>query len=147
MSKKVNGIQIEGLNELMSAFENMPKELGPSVIRNISRKPANRVVSAVRKIFPYKKTGKTKRSFGILKVKDKFQKFLEIGVKGRSLAWIFMSGAYSRKTKKGKETGDINPIGNLLPKAAEMVATQASKEIVVDINKVIGKTFKRYARR
>ena len=144
---KVKGIEIQGLNELMRAFDNVPKEVGPSVIRNVARKPANRVVAIARKLFPFKDTGTTKRSFGILKVSDKMQKFLEVGVKGRSLAWIFMSGASNRQKESGASTGDIRPIGNILFDAAEQ-ASGVQKELQqVELSKVIAKAFKRYVRK
>lgn len=145
---KVKGIELQGLEPLLKAFKNMPDDVGPSVIRNIARKPANRIVSLARKLFTLKDTGVTKRTFGILKVKDKRQKFLEIGVKGRSLAWIFMLGAKDRKKDStGAETGDIKPIGNVIWKAADSLGGSATKEIAVDLNKILARSFRKYARR
>lgn len=144
---KVKNIEIQGMQQLTKMLDGMDKELSASVIRNVARKPANRVVSTARKLFPYRKTGTTKRTFGILKLANKAQRYLEIGVKGRSLAWIFMSGATNRKQKKtGRETGDIKPIGNILFDAAEQ-SQGITKEIAVDLNKVIAKYINRKARR
>jgi hypothetical protein len=142
---KVKHIEIKGLDELIKGLENVPKEVTPSVIRNIARKPANKVVSAARKLFPYKDTGRTKRSFGILRVVDRMQKFVEVGVKGRSLAWIFMLGASDREKASGARTGDIKPIGNILEDAAGQ-STEVTAEISVDLTRVIEKAIKRYAR-
>lgn len=144
---KVSGIEIEGIAELRKAFSNVPKEVEASVIRNIARKPANRIVSMARKLFKFKKSGFTKRSFGVLKVRDAKQKFLEVGIKGRSLAWIFMQGAYSRKKKStGAETGDIAPIGNVIQDAAGNLGSSVTKEMSIDLTKTIAKAIKKYAR-
>lgn len=147
MSKRVSGIEIEGLTELRKAFENVPKEVEASVIRNIARKICNKIVSLARKLFTIKKTGFTKRSFGILKVKDRNQKFLEVGVKGRSLAWIFMIGAKDREKKSGAETGDIKPLGNVIQEAGGRLENSGVREMKVDLTKTIMKAFKRYARK
>jgi hypothetical protein len=146
MSKRVSKIEIQGLDELQRAFKNVPQELEASVIRTIARKPANKIVSLARKLFKPKDSGATKRSFGILKVQDRRQKFIEIGVKGRSLAWIFMLGAYGRKKKSGANTGDIKPIGNVIQEAAGKLDETVSKEMVVDINKVIVRGLRKYLR-
>jgi len=147
MATKVSGIEVEGLKELRSAFAHLPQEVDASVIRNIARKPANKIVSLARKRFKYKKSGFTKRSFGVLKVKDRRQKFVEAGIKGRSLAWIFMHGAFNRRKKStGAETGDIKPLGNLIQEAAGSLESSIAKEISVDLTKVIAKAIKKYSK-
>lgn len=147
MAKKVSGIEVDGIKELSAAFSHLPEEVNASVIRNIARKPANKIVSLARKKFKFKKSGMTKRSFGVLKVRDRRQKFLEVGIKGRSLAWIFMQGAYDRKKKTtGSKTGDIKPIGNVIQEAAGSLDTMIMKEMSVDLTKVIAKAIKKYAR-
>ena len=146
MASKVKGIQIEGLDQFRKAFKGLPSELEASVIRNIARKPSNKIVSLARKLFTRKDTGVTKRTIGILKVRDRRHRFLEIGVRGKSLAWIHMLGAYNRKKKDGSETGDIKPLGNVIEKAANQLAG-LTKEFAVDINKVIVKGLKKYLRK
>lgn len=138
-----NNIEIQGLDQLVKALSGLPKEVGPSVVRNIARKPANRIVSAIRKLFPFKKTGATKRTFGIKRVKDRLQMFLEVGIKGRSLAPIFIMGAKDRKKKSGAETGDIPAIGNIVKEGAEN-ALGADKELQIDIARHIEKSLKKY---
>jgi hypothetical protein len=140
-----NVIEIKGLKELMQAFKEMPKEVGPSVVRSIARKPANKVASIIRSLFPFKNTGKTKRSFGIRRVKSTLQMFLEVGIKGKSLAYIFIAGAKDRRKKSGASTGNIEPLGNIVEKAAEM-AVGIPKEMEVELSKVIAKAFKRYSK-
>lgn len=147
MAKRVSGIELEGLDELRRAFKNVPKELEASVIRNIARKPGNKIVSLARKLFTPKDTGVTKRTFGILRVKERTQMFIEIGIKGRSLAWIFMQGAFNRKKKSGASTGDIKPIGNVIQEAAGKLDSTVSKEMAVNLNKVIARGLKKYLRR
>lgn len=141
---KVSHVEIQGLKELEKCFRNLPQEVNASVVRNVARKPANKIVSLARKLFPFKDTGATKKSFGILKVKDQKQKYLEVGVKGRSLAWIFMLGATGRKKKSGAETGDIQPIGNVIQDAAGDVGKQGLNEMSVDLTKVIAKAVRKY---
>jgi hypothetical protein len=144
---KVKGIEIEGLTELRKALENVPKEVEASVIRNIARKICNKIVSLARKLFTIKVTGFTKRSFGILKVRNRKQTFMEVGVKGRSLAWIFMHGAKDREKKSGAETGDIKPIGNVIQKAAGKLENASIREIKVDITKTIFKAIRKYKKK
>ena len=147
MASKVKGIEIVGLEPLLKALGSLEGELAPTIIRNIARKPANKVVSLARKLFTIKVTGVTKRTFGILRVEDMSQRFVEVGVKGQSLAWIFMSGAFGRKKKSGAETGDIKPLGNVIFKAADNLESSITKEMAVDLNKTIAKALKRHLRR
>lgn len=144
---KVRGIEIEGLDPLLKALDGLPSDLSASVIRNVSRRPANRIVSLARKMFTFKVTGKTKRSFGILKVQSNQQRFVEVGVKGHSLAWIFMHGTVERRWKNGKSTGRIEPLGNLLFKALNSIGDRAVKEMKVDLSKVIARSLRRHLRR
>lgn len=141
---KVSKIEIQGLKELQNALKGLPRELEASVVRNVARKPANKIVSLARKMFPHKNTGATKRSFGILKVKDAAQRFLEIGIKGRSLAWIFMLGSRPREKKSGAKTGSISPVGNLVQEAAGNLGSSVTKEMSVDLTKVIARGLRRY---
>lgn len=144
MTKQVKGIEIVGLEPLLKSLGSLENELAPTIIRNVARKPANKIVSLARKYFTIKDTGVTKRTFAILPVKDRTQRFLEVGIKGRSLAWIFMLGAYDRKKKStGAETGDIKPIGNVIFKAADNLDSTVTKEMAVNLNKVIAKAIKR----
>lgn len=144
MAKRVNGIEIVGLENLRKAFEGMPKEVEATAIRAIARKPAARIVTLARKLFKFKKSGFTKRSFAILKVQNLKQMFVEVGIKGRSLAWIFMQGAWSREKKSGASTGDITPIGNVIQEAAGSLESTVKKEMSVNISKVIAKAWRRY---
>lgn len=141
---KVNGIELVGLEPLLKGLGNLEKELAPTIIRNIAKKPGNKVVSLARKLFTPKVTGITKRTFGILRVKDRTQRYIEIGIKGRSLAWIFMLGAFGRKKKDGSDTGDIRPIGNVIVKAANQLANSVTKEMSVDLNRTIARGLKKY---
>ncbi|HYG02108.1 MAG TPA: hypothetical protein VD927_06650 [Chryseosolibacter sp.] len=148
MAKKVSGVELDGLKELRILFEKMPEEVDASVVRNIARKPANKIAAWARKKFRFKKSGKSKRSIGILKVKSLKQTFLEIGVKGRSLAYIFMFWrGIERKKKSGASTGEIEGTGNVIQEAAGELETSATKEIAVDISKVIAKAVKRYGKK
>ncbi len=144
---KVKGVKIEGLEPLMRAFEGLPNEFKASVVRNIARKPAGRIVTLARRLFTPKDTGATKRTFAILPVKNLSQMFLEIGVKGRSLAWIFMKGATSRQKSSGAKTGTIEPLGMVHEQAAEQIGQRVTKEYTVDLNKIIVKYWKRHLRK
>jgi hypothetical protein len=147
MASRVKGIEIEGLAELQKALSGLPKELEANVVRTIARKPGNKIITLARRLFTPYDTGITKRTFGILKVTDLKQRFIELGIKGRSLAWIFMSGAFGRvKKSNGASTGDIKPIGNVIEQAAAQMASAATKEMTVDLNKVIVKFLKRHLR-
>ena len=141
---RVDKIEIIGMSELTIALKNLPKEVEASAIRAVARKPANKIVSLARKMFTPKDTGGTKRTFGILKVKDKTQKYIEIGIKGRSLAWVFMLGAFDRKKSTGEKTGTISPIGNVIQKAASSAGSSSLKEMSVDLNKILARGLKKY---
>jgi hypothetical protein len=138
-----NKIEIIGLKDLMKAFDGLPKEIGPSVIRNIARKPANKVTSIARSLFKFIKTGYSKRTIGVKRVKDRMQPYLEVGIKGRSLVPIFIKGAKGRKRKSGAKTGDIKPIGNIITEAADK-GLMLNKEMAVDLSKHIARSLKRY---
>jgi hypothetical protein len=145
---KVKGIEIEGLTELRKAFEGIPKEVEASVVRNIARKPSNKIISVARHLLP-SDSGVTARSLGILKVKDRKQMFVELGIKaGRSLAYIYMFWkGHGRVKKTGESTGKIKPTGNVIERAADKLRNTTMREMAVDISKVIAKAFKRHARK
>jgi hypothetical protein len=143
---KVKGIELKGLPEVKKALSQVPEAINASATRNIVRKTANKIAAYARKLFTIKDKGATKRSLKVLKVRDKRQKFLEIGVSGRSLAWIFMLGAKDRKKKSGAETGSIQPIGNVIHKAGEDMREQALSMIASDYKRVIDKVIKKYFR-
>lgn len=150
MAKKVSGIEIEGLDELRILFKKMPEEVDASVVRNIARKPANKIVSLARKLFTRKDSGASKRSIGILKVKNLKQKFLEIGIKGRSLAyiWMFWKGIERHKESTGASTGELKvPLGNVVQEAAGQLQSETMREMKIDITKTLAKAVKRYGKR
>jgi hypothetical protein len=145
---KVSKVELVGLDGLLRAFRKMPEEVGASTVRNIARKPANKIVSLARKLFTVKKSGASKRSIGILKVKNLKQMYIEIGIKGRSLANIFMfwKGIERHKDSTGASTGEIDGVGNVVQEAAGQLGDMATKEIAVDITKNLAKTLKRYSK-
>jgi hypothetical protein len=143
---KVKGIEIQGLEEVKRALSEVPGALNASATRNIVRKPANKIAAFARKLFTVKDTGKSKRSLKILKVRDKKQTFLEIGVSGRSLAWIFMLGAKDRQKTSGASTGDIQPIGNVIKEAGDKMRSETLEMIAKDCKAVIEKVLKKYLR-
>jgi hypothetical protein len=141
---KDKGIEVIGIKELNNVLLGIPDAVAPSITRNILRKPANKIVSQARKDFKIKDTGATKRSIGLLKVRDRKQRFIEIGIKGRSLAWIFMLGAKNRKKRSGANTGSIKAIGNVIQIAAEKIKSQVMEMIAADHSKTIEKVLKKH---
>lgn len=148
MAKQISGIQIDGLQELQAAFKNLPEEVNASVIRNVARKPAGKVVSKAREIAGYLlPMSDTKRIFKILKVKDLKQKFIEVGISGKSFAYIFMfSKNRNRKKKSGENTGTIKPVGNIVQMAAGEVDGTVMREMNIELSKTIAKAIKRYVK-
>jgi hypothetical protein len=146
MSKK-GGVNIElvGMEELQKALRNLPGEMEPSLIRNVARKPGSRIISTARKLFTRKDTGASKRSLAILPVKDKSQRFIELGVKGRSLAfiWMFWKGK-PREKKSGASTGEITPLGNVVEEAASQVGSSVVKELEVNLNSLMKRILRKY---
>jgi len=147
MANKIKGIEIVGLDPLLKAFKGLPKEFSGSIVRNIARKPANRIISTARHLFP-SDSGVTKRSLGILKVKDHKQMFIELGIKGRSLAYIFMFWkGRERHKKSGASTGEISSPGNVIFRAADQIGNRVMKELTVDLTKVMARGLKRYIKK
>jgi hypothetical protein len=144
----ISEIKIEGLEELQKAFKNLPQELEASVIRNIAKRPANRIVSKARELASYLLPFRnSKRAFAILPIKDNKQKFVEVGIKGRSLAYIFMfSRGVERHKGSGSSTGTIKSVGNLIQRAAGELEADGTREMNVELSKVIAKAFKRYVK-
>jgi hypothetical protein len=151
MSKK-GGVKIEldgqEFKDLIKMLDEIPGELGPSAVRAVARKPGNRIVAMIRKLFTRKDTGISKRSFGILPVKDKKQRFIEVGIKGKSLAyiWLFFKGG-ERKKDSGASTGRIKPFGNLFEKAAEMLGSTVMKDMQVNLNSIIKRVMRKHKAR
>jgi hypothetical protein len=145
MSKGVTKIELVGLEPLLKGLKNLPVDLEPSIIRAVARKPANKILSKIRELASYLLPfSNSKRMFGILPVKDLRQKFVEIGVKGRSLAYIFMfSKGQERKKKSGSETGTIKPVGNLIQMAADEVGQSVVKEMKIDLSQAIARSLRR----
>lgn len=145
MSKQ-GGVKIElkGMEDLQKAFRGIPGDLEPTLVRAVARKPLNKIISQARKLFTRRDTGASKRSLGILPVKDRRQKFLEGGVKGKSLAyiWMFFKGG-DRKKKTGQSTGSITPVGNVVEEAANQLGSSALKELSVDLNSILKRAFRK----
>lgn len=142
---KVRGIEIQGIEELRKAFANVPKEIEASVIRNIARKPGNKIISLARHLLPAN-TGQSARSLGFLKISDPKQTFIELGIKGRSLAYIFMFWKDKERFKdSGASTGRISSPGNVIDRAARQLQNSTIREMKIDITRTIAKAFKRYA--
>jgi hypothetical protein len=145
---KVSGIEIQGLKELQDAFKHLPDEVNASVIRNVARKPGNKIIARARELADYLTPLRiSKRTIGIMPVKNLRQKFIEIGIKGKSWLYVFMfSKGTERQKESGASTGTINPVGNLIQQAAYEVQNEVTREMEMDLSKIIAKAFKRYAK-
>ena len=145
---KIESVELVGLKELQTAFKMVPEEVNASVIRNIARKPANKIIAKARELVDYlTPVTDGKKQIGVLRVKNVKQKFIEIGIKGKSWLYVFMfSKGQERHKDSGASTGVIKPVGNLIQEAAGQVDSEVLKEMQVDITKTIAKAIKRYAK-
>lgn len=133
----MNNVEIQGLDTLKMALRSLPEKLHAPVLRDISRKPATKAAGISRQLFPYGDSGKTARTIGVLKVKNSKQTFVEVGFRGRSLGFIYISKNVISRTNRGTVTG--TPW--LFKRAGQMLGT---RELKTDIGRVIGRHFRRY---
>jgi hypothetical protein len=135
-------VELIGLDKLKDTFKQLPKELRPILIQNVARKVSTPIVREARHLVP-QLTGRTAKSIGVLKVKNKMQPYVEVGFKGKSLGFIYLVGAPMRKKKSGASTGSIQRIPNPFHRAADRVGAGVKREFNADIGRVIGKYLKR----
>ncbi len=133
----MGNVEIQGLDTLKLALRSLPENLRPAVLRDIARKPASKAASVSRQLFPYGDSGKTARTIGTLKVKNSKQTFVEVGFRGRSLGYIYVSKNVISRDKRGT----IKGTPWLFKRAGTMLGT---RELKTDVSKVIGKHFRKY---
>lgn len=133
-------IEIQGLDRLQMAFRNMPYEMRPMVLREISRKPANRAALRARQLQPIGDTGRTAQTIGIVRVKNPNQTWVEVGYRGRSLGHIYLSRDVI--TRRGR--GSIKGFPWLFTRAGNELSSIIKTELKVDLTKVFIRGFKKY---
>lgn len=133
-------VEIQGLEQLKRALSSLPQEMKAPVLRDISRTPAAKAASIARKLFPYGSSGKTVRTIGVLKVKNTRQTFVEVGFRGRSLGYIYISKSVIQRKKRGSVKG--TPW--LFHRSGDMIAGEATRGLRTDLGKVMARHFKKF---
>ncbi len=132
-------VEIIGLDKLQRMLATLAPELKPPVLREIARKPAQRAASIARNLFPYGSTDKTTRSIGTLKVKNSKQTFVQVGFRGRSKGYIFISKDVIHR----KNRGSIKGTPWLFHRAGDLIGSIGKSELKADISKVIARHFRK----
>lgn len=135
-------VEIQGLDKLQETFRMLPSELRPVILQAVARKAATPIVREARHLVP-QDTGKTAKSVGVLRVRNRMQPYVEVGFKGKSLGYIYLTGAKNRHTKKGAYRGDIEKIPNPFHRAADHVGENVKKEMNLDLSKVIARALRK----
>jgi hypothetical protein len=132
-------VEIVGLEKLQKMLNTLAPELKPPILREIARKPAQRAAAIARKIFPYGDKGGTVRSIGTLKVKNGKQTFVQVGFRGKSKGYIFISkDIISRRNR-----GTIKGTPWLFHRAGDLINASGKTEMKADISKVIARHFRK----
>lgn len=133
-------VEIIGLDKLQRALRGLPVEVRAPVLRDIARKPAGRAASLARQLFPYGDSGATIRTIGVTKVRDQRQTFVEVGFRGRSLGYIYISGSTIHRRLRGT----IKGTPWLFERAGNMLKGSLKKDLNIDLSKVIARYLRRY---
>ncbi len=134
-----NNIEIQGLDDIRRALNNLPESVRPYVLRKIAAKPAQRAVIEARRLQPIGDTGETARRIGQLRVKFNNQTFVEVGYKG-GLGNIYTSGETISRTNRGIVKG----FPMLFKTAGSNIKGPALAEMKVDITSALVTGMKRY---
>ena len=133
-------VEIQGLDQLKRALTSLPQNMQAPVLRDIARKPAAKAAGIARRLFPYGSTGKTARTIGTLKVKNSKQPFVEVGFRGRSLGYIYVSKSVINRKKRGS----IKGTPWLFHRSGDMISGETTRELRADLGKVIARHFRKY---
>lgn len=133
-------VEILGLDKLKRALAGMPEATRAPILRSIARRPASKAASVARQLFPYGDTGVTVRTIGTLKTRDPRQTFVEVGFKGRSLGYIYISKEVI--TREGR--GSVKGTPWLFDRAGQVIRNAAKTEMKIDISRVMARYLKRY---
>lgn len=133
-------VEIQGLDNLKQALSSLPKELQPAILRAIAQRPAQRAAALARALFPYGNTGKTARTIGVIKVKDARQPYVEVGFRGQSLGYIYVSAPVIERKKRGS----IKGVPWLFHRSGEQMEGTIKRGMSVDISKKIAQNLRKY---
>jgi len=136
-----NNVEIIGLDNLKAALNrSIPAELRPGILRAIATKPAQRGAAIARALFPYGNTGRTVRTIGVIKVKNPKQPYVEVGFRGQSLGYIYISAPVINRKKRGSVKGTPWLFG----RAGDQIKSSGKSEMKVDMSRAIAKALKKH---
>lgn len=134
-------VEIQGLDNLKAALmKSIPAEMRPGLLRAIATKPAQRAASIARALFPYGETGRTARTIGVMKVKNAKQPYVEVGFRGQSLGYIYVSSPLISRTKRGSVKG----VPWLFHRAGDQIEGGAKNELKLDLSKAIARGLRKH---
>jgi hypothetical protein len=137
--------EIEGLSELMSALDELPKKVSNQVIRNINSKVGRKfIVNVLKDTLPYSDQSLK----GIKVINDRDNPTGVFAGVSSSAFWLrFVDyGTVERKTKKGYNRGSIvgnNLIDTTILNQVEPIINYINEEIGNEIIKVLERKIKR----
>lgn len=134
-------IEIVGLDRLVNGIRSIPNDLRPFVIRGIAAKPAQRAARKARTLLPIGDSGKTASSIGVLRVRNPKQTYVEVGFRGRSVGYIYIS----KDTIHRANRGDVKGFPWLFRRAGESLG-EIKREMAYDFSQLFARTFKRAIR-
>lgn len=133
-------VEIVGLDKLKRALVSIPQDMRAPILRDIARKPASQAAGIARRLFPYGNTGKTVRTIGVLKVKNGRQPYVEVGFRGRSLGYIYISKSTIQRAKRGT----IKGTPWLFHRSGDMIMSSAKRQMKVELGGVIARHLRKY---
>ena len=134
-------VEILGLENLKAALtRSIPAELRPGLLRAIATKPAQRAAAIARALFPYGASGRTVRTIGVIKVKNAKQPYVEVGFRGQSLGYIYVSKSVIQRAKRGT----IQGTPWLFHRAGDRIEAPGKQEMKVDMSRAIAKALKKH---
>lgn len=133
-------VEIQGLDNLKAALKSLPPSMQPAILRAIATKPAQRASALARALFPYGDTGRTARTIGVIKVKNPKQPYVEVGFRGQSLGYIYISGPQINREKRGS----IKGVPWLFHRSGDQMEGTITRELKVDLSRKIAQQFKKY---
>jgi hypothetical protein len=133
-------VEIIGLENLKAALKSLPLEMRAPTLRAIATKPAQRAAAIARALFPYGKSGRTARTIGVMKVRDKRQPYVEVGFRGQSLGYIYVS----KNVVTRKKRGSVKGVPWLFHRSGDRIEGGTKNELKVNLTRVMARQLKRY---
>lgn len=132
-------VEILGLDKLKAVLSQVPRDMQPSILRDLARRPASKAASIAKGLQPIGDSGATAKTIGNRRVRNSRQPYLEVGYRGRSLGHIFVS----RDSITRKNRGTIKGYPWLFTRAGQIMSSTGKAELKRDLTMVFVRAFKK----